>query len=101
MTNAAQLTLGVDALEVDPLAEHRATIRAAIAETAAANLDHVSPNAVRRRLARHDVPPRLVGQVYRALRREGRLVPAGTEVSDDHAGGNGGKIHRCYRWVNP
>lgn len=61
----------------------------------------VSPNAVRRALA-PGLPHGLVGSVYRRLRLQGHLVPVGHERSDDVKGGNAGKWHDTFRWVeNP
>lgn len=94
---ATQLTFVVDATIVDPDAEHRARIRKAI-HAVAVMYGHVSPNRVRRLLAGF-VPPHLVGQEYRNLRREGHLVPLGWETSDDVRGGNAGKPARTYTWV--
>ena len=96
---STQLAFGLDAPQLDPLAGHRATIRHAIETAAILHGGRVSPNDVRTRLVGLDVPPRLVGQVYAALRREGHLVPYGTERSDDVRGGNGGRLIETYRWV--
>lgn len=92
-----QLALHLDATPVDTLAEHRATIRAAILADA---LDHggaISANRVRAALRDKDVPPRLVGQEYRRLVRDGLIARSGHEVSDDHRGGNGGRMIPAYR----
>lgn len=95
-----QLALDVTATAVDRDEEHRATIRAAIRTAALNNQRRISPNHVRALLADHDVPGHLVGQVYRTLRRATVIAYDGlTEISDDVAGGNAGKIHRTYVWV--
>lgn len=83
----------------DPHAEARRAVRDAIAVTATLHGGRVSANAVRLRLTGYDVPPRIVGQVYRELRREGRLVEVGAERSNDVKGGNAGKLIPVYQWV--
>ena len=97
---AMQLLL-TTAPAVDPDAEHRETVRRVIVDSAARDHGRVNPNDVRARLAWLDVPPHIVGQTYRALRLEGRLIPDGWVTSDDVKGGNNGKPARAYRWVAP
>lgn len=84
----------------DPHAAARQQVRDAIAVTAVLHGGVVSANAVRVRLVGYDVPGRIVGQVYAALRREGRLVEDGIERSTDTAGGNSGRWIPVYRWVD-
>jgi hypothetical protein len=84
----------------DPHAAARQQVRDAIAVTAVLHGGTVSANAVRIRLAGYDVPSQIVGQVYRELRREGRLVEDGVERSTDTAGGNAGRWIPVYRWVD-
>jgi hypothetical protein len=98
---ATQLALTLDGRDrTDPDAEARETVRWEITQAATVAGGVVSPNAVRVRLAGSNVPSHIVGQVYAALRREGRLVPYATERSDDKRGGNGGRLIETYRWVS-
>jgi len=92
----AQLLLGVDVDPVDLLAEHKATIRRAIMRDAVDHSGTISSNRVRHALDGRGIPPRLVGQVYRAMVREGLIAKAGHETSDDHKGGNGGRLIPMY-----
>lgn len=97
---STQLALDVDQPTVDPDEAHRATIKAAIRAAALANRGSISPNSVRAILSDYDIPGHLVGQVYRTMRLDGEIAYDGlTEISDDVAGGNAGKIHRTYVWV--
>ena len=92
---STQLLL-TDAPAVDPLAEHKATVRAAIMRDALDHGGRISSNRVRALLDGHGIPPRLVGQVYAAMRREHLIAVAGHETSDDRKGGNGGRLIPCY-----
>lgn len=83
----------------DRHARARQQVRDAIAVTAALCDGTVSANHVRARLVGYDVPPRIIGQVYSALRREGRLVEDGVERSNDTVSGNAGRWIPVYRWV--
>jgi predicted transcriptional regulator len=94
---STQLLL-TDAPAVDPLADERARIEAVIRETARACNGTVSSNDVREHLAGIVHHPRLVGQVYSALRRSGALVETGAERSTDTAGGNAGRWVPTYEW---
>lgn len=94
----AQLELGVDVEPIDPIAGHKDMIRAYIKEDARLHGGAVSSNRVRRALDGR-VPPKLVGQVYRALVREGVIEKCGHEVSDDTKGGNRGRTIPAYRLV--
>ena len=98
-----QLMLGVEAPVVDPDALARQTVRTVIENEARLHGGHVSSNAVRARLRTTgvDVPSHVVGQVYAQLRREGRLVEAGSERSTDTQSGNGGRLIPSYVWVSP
>ncbi len=93
---ATQLAL-TDAPTVDPDAGHRQTVRNAIRWTARTR-GVVDPNHVRANLIGHDVPSHIVGQVYRAMRLAGELVPLGWVESDDVKGGNNGKPARTYTY---
>ncbi len=100
---ATQLALTA-ADPVDPHAAARRLIRDTIATVAGFRDGVVSANTVRRILDEHrqwgaDIPPRLVGQVYASLRREGRLIEVGVERSDDVKGSNAGRLQPLYRWV--
>jgi hypothetical protein len=100
---ATQLALAT-AEPVDLHAEARRIVRDTIAAVADIHGGVVSANTVRRLLDEHrqwgaDIPPRLVGQVYAALRREGRLIEVGVERSDDVKGSNAGRLQPLYRWV--
>ncbi len=102
---ATQLALVSPAAE-DPHADARRLVRDTIAEVADIHRGVVSANTVRRLLDEHrqwgaDIPPKVVGQVYASLRREGRLVEDGVERSTDVKGGNAGKWIARYRWVAP
>lgn len=103
MTDTTQLALLLPFETVDPDAHHRAVVRDTIETTAALNHGHVSSNQVRARLRTTgvDVPSHVVGQVYAQLRREGRLVEAGSERSTDTQSGNGGRLIPTYTWVTP
>ena len=46
-----------------------------------------------------DIPRGVTGAVYRDLRRQGVLVPVGTERSDDVKGGNAGRLIETFRLV--
>lgn len=94
---SSQLLL-TDAPAVDPLADERARIEAVIRETARACNGTVSSNDVREHLTGVVHHPRLVGLVYRDLRRRGLLVEDGNERSTDTRGGNAGKWVTVYRW---
>jgi hypothetical protein len=94
-----QLALTLDADPVDVHAAAREVVRRAIETTAILHGGVVSPNAVRVRLTHTGVPSCVIGQTYRALRLEGRLIPDGWDTSDDVKGGNNGKPCRRYRWV--
>lgn len=94
---STQLLL-TDAPAVDPLADERARIEAVIRDTARACDGRVSQNDVREHLAGIVHHPRLVGQVYSALRRRGLLIEDGHERSTDTRGGNAGKWVSVYRW---
>lgn len=87
-----------DPAPIDPHADERARIEAVIRDTARACNGRVSQNDVREHLAGIVHHPRLVGQVYRALRRRGLLVEDGVERSTDFKGGNAGKLISVYRW---
>jgi hypothetical protein len=99
----SQMTFRIPADPTDPHAEARAHVVSAIAAAAEMHGGRVTQNAVRTILAavpEWDVPPHIVGATYRSLRLRGVLAYDGlTEVSDDVAGGNAGKIHRTYVWV--
>ncbi len=102
---ATQLAL-TTADPIDPHADARRLGRDTRAEVADIHRGVVSANTVRRLLDEHRqwgavVPPKVVGQVYAALRREGRLVEDGVERSTDVKGGNAGKWIARYRWVAP
>lgn len=92
-----QLALTLDAARTDPTADAKALVRALIKADAHANGGAVSSCRVRRALDGR-VPPKLVGQVYAALVREGVLEKCGHEVSDDRAGGNAGKLTPKYSY---
>jgi hypothetical protein len=94
-----QLTLA-DAPVVDPHAGERDRIAATIAAVAARHGGRVSTNDVREALRGSVDHPRLVGQVYRALRQRGVLVEAGAERSTDVAGGNAGRWVPVYDYVS-
>lgn len=89
----------------DPIHEaDRARVVQAIRDTARDHGGQVDPNVVRRRLTcAHGltVYPRVIGAVYNALARSGRLVVDGWIVSSDVAGKNAGKPCRRYRLVQP
>jgi hypothetical protein len=97
----AQLALDIHTEGIDRQEQARQLIEDAIRTTAVLHGGRVTQNAVRTRLT--GLPRdlhHLVGQVYRSLRLSGHLSYDGlTEVSDDVAGGNAGKIHRTYVWV--
>jgi len=93
----AQLAFTIDAPRTDPTADAKSLVRALIKADAYAHGGAVSSNRVRRALDRR-VPPKLVGQVYSAMRREGLLEKCGHEVSDDREGGNAGRLIPTYRW---
>lgn len=98
---AVQFALRVYAHEVDPVSAERDAIKAVIRATARANDRTVSSNQVREHLTGVVTHPRLVGQVYSELRREGRLIEVSAERSTDTAGGNAGKWIPVYRWEGP
>jgi hypothetical protein len=94
-----QLAL-VTATPEDIHADARRRIRDTIRDVARAHGGIVSPNCVRRALVPFgDMPRGVVGQVYRDLRRQGVLVPVGTERSDDVKGGNAGRLIETFRLV--
>lgn len=97
---ATQLLL-TDAEQIDPLAETKAVIESAIRYVAIRDHGRVSSNAVRAHLAGR-IPRehhKAVGQVYRALVARGLMQREGHEVSDDHTGGNAGRLIPTYRWT--
>jgi len=96
---ADQLALVMPGDRTDPHADARRLVRDAIEVTAALHGGIVSANAVRVRLVCLDVPPKVIGQVYAALRREGHLRPEGLERSNDTRGGNAGRWIDTYKWV--
>lgn len=97
---STQLALDVDPQVVDRYQTCRRTVESAIRAAALTNQSRISPNAVRAILSDYDVPGYIVGQVYRSMRCAGEIAYDGlTEISDDVAGGNAGKIHRTYVWV--
>ena len=96
-----QLAL-VTATPQDIHADARRHVWLAIETAAALHDGWVSPNAVRAILAAVPewvVPRGVCGAVYRDLRRQGVLVPVGTERSDDVKGGNAGRLIETFRLV--
>ena len=87
----AQLAFTLDAPRIDPTADAKSLVRALIKADARANGGAVSSCRVRRALDGR-VPPKLVGQCYAAMVREGVLEKCGHEISDDRKGGNAGRL---------
>jgi hypothetical protein len=71
----------------------------AIEACARVNAGIVDQNVVRQLLANDPVMPQIVGPTYKRLKKEGRLVKHGTNISDDKKGGNAGKPQVVYRLV--
>jgi hypothetical protein len=98
---STQLAL-VNPPATDPHADARRHVWLAIETAAALHDGWVSPNVVRAMLAavpEWDIPRGVTGAVYRDLRRQGVLVPVGTERSDDVKGGNAGRLIETFRLV--
>lgn len=93
-TTTAEVVTGLVA--DDPAHDgERAEIVAAIEMDAAAHQGEVDPNRVRRLLPLH-IQPQLVGAVYSALLREGRLTQRGWTTNEDRRGRNVGKPLMTY-----
>ena len=77
----------------------RAEIEAAIEMDGAAHQGEVDPNRVRRLLPLH-IQPQLVGAIYSAWLREGRLKQRGWTTNEDRRGRNVGKPLMTYDLVD-
>lgn len=80
--------------------EYERTIRACMAGAVQDGL--LDPNHVRPLLAEHpEIPSKVIGLVYRRLRREGTLVEHDLVRSNDIRGRNSGRMIFRYRVAKP